>query len=281
VEREIETLYLFLDQKVNSDLLQWDSFKSSGCTKELGVESNFCIKFGDESNIKVAVIGDSTGNSIAPGLADSLAPKGIGLINIGGWTCPPIRGLVETPHWGRINKCPEIINKTYQYLALHKNIETVIFAIFASDLKYWDIPGTSFNATIEEKFTAIKPFITQSIKELQSLRKKVIVTYDAPYSNISARDCIPRPGLNKTSHVCNIPIQELPDREPNIHLFDEMFKNIENICIFSHSPVLLNNGHLNFIDQSGQLLLRDTHHLSYRGSQKMAENLISSGCLTY
>lgn len=267
--------------KINSDLLQWDNYKSVGCSKELGVEANFCIKLGNADDIKVAVIGDSTGNSLAPGLAELLKEKNIGLINIGGWTCPPILGLVETARWGKINKCPDIIASTYRYLARNRNIETVIFAVFAADLKYLDIPGVPFDASVEDKFSRVKDLILQSVQTLIQMGKKVVVTYDAPYSNIAARDCIPRPVTNKTSSDCNIPENELPDRDPNIRLFDSLFKNNKDICIFRQAGLLLDQGHLNFVDASGYLLLRDTHHLSYWGSRKMAEKLMASTCLDF
>jgi hypothetical protein len=267
--------------KINNDLLQWDSYKSTGCSKELGIEANFCIKFGNADNIKVAVIGDSTGNSIAPGLGELLKEKNIGLINIGGWTCPPILGLVETPRWGKINKCPEIIANTYRYLERNKSIETVIFAVFAADLKYLDVPGVPFDAAVQEKFSILKGLINQSVQQLTKMGKKIIITYDAPYSNIASRDCIPRPGMNRKPSTCNIPINELPDRHPNIELFDSLFKDNKDICIFSQAALLLNQGHLNFVDASGYLLLRDTHHLSYWGSRQMAEKLMASQCMNF
>jgi len=267
--------------KINNDLLQWDSYKSPGCSKELGVESNFCIKFGNTDNIKIAVIGDSTGNSLAPGLASLLQEKNIGLINLGGWTCPPILGLIETPHWGKLNKCPDIIASTYRYLEKNKNIETVIFTVFAADIKYLDIPGVPFDAPVEQKFAVLKNLINASVQQIIRMGKKVIVTYDAPYSNVASRDCIPRPWLRKTPSACNIPINELPDREPNISLFNDLFKDNKDVCIFNQSDLLLARGKLNFVDENGHLLLRDTHHLSYWGSRKMAEKMINSGCLNF
>ncbi len=268
-----------VNHKINSDLLQWDSYQSPGCAKELGIQANFCIKFGAQNNIKVAIVGDSTGNSMAPGLGAELAQKGMGLINIGGWTCPPVKGLIETKHWGKINRCPEIIERTYQYLSRNKNIDTVIFAIFASDLKYWDIPGVPFDGSVEQKFAALMPLINLSVQELKGMNKNVIVTYDAPYSNLAARDCMPRPGLGRIASACKISINELPDRHPNIDLFHTFFKDRKDVCIFSQADLLIKQGYLNFVDQNGYLLLRDTHHLSLLGSHKMAEKLVNSECL--
>lgn len=264
--------------KINNDLLQWHDYKSLGCNDELDSQINFCIKYGNPNNIKVAIIGDSTGNSLAPGLAERLAPRGMGLINIGGWTCPPIRGLVETERWGKINKCPDAINKIYQYLSKTPSIDIVILGIFASDIKHWDIPGVPFTASVEAKFTVIQKLLDQSIDELKRMGKRVIVTYDAPYSEITARDCIPRPGFNRVAPRCLIPIEELPDRQPNVSLFDNMFKNRNDVCVFKQSELLLDRGQLNYTDAEGHLLLRDTHHLSYLGSQKMAERLLTSSC---
>lgn len=264
--------------KINSDLLQWQDYKSTGCNDELGSQINFCIKYGDPHNLKVAIIGDSTGNSLAPGLAEKLASRGVGLINIGGWTCPPILGLVETAHWGKINKCPDAINKIYQYLAKNPSIDTVILGIFAADIKHWDVPGIPFTSSVEAKFPVIQKLLDQSIEELKKMGKKVIVTYDAPYSEITARDCIPRPGFNRIPPRCLIPADGLPDRQPNVSLFDNMFKNRTDICIFKQSDLLLDRGYLNYIDAEGHLLLRDTHHLSYLGSKKMADRLLTSSC---
>lgn len=185
---------------------------------------------------------------------------------------------METAHWGKINKCPDAINKIYQYLAKNPSIDTVILGIFAADIKHWDVSGIPFTSSVEAKFPVIQKLLDQSIEELKKMGKKVIVTYDAPYSEIAARDCIPRPGFNRIPPRCLIPADGLPDRQPNVSLFDNMFKNRTDICIFKQSDLLLDRGYLNYVDAEGHLLLRDTHHLSYLGSKKMADRLLTSSC---
>lgn len=263
----------------NYSLLVWNDLKTQNCDKRLGSSSTFCLELGNINNQKLAIIGDSTGNSLAPGLAKLYASKGVGVINLGSWTCPPIRGLVETENWGKKNGCLLSIDNAYRLILSSQTIDAVVLAFFVRDLQFWGVPGLPVNASLESKFEVVKSLLSKDINELKSRGKKVIVTYDTPFNPIRALDCIARPFKTINSKKCDISESDLIDRQPYLKLFDDYFKGRGDVCIVRQSNILIKNNKSLFFDETGKLLLRDTHHLTYYGSSMIANEFISAGCL--
>lgn len=263
----------------NNELLNWSSFKTAGCeTDVLKSDANFCLELGSTENQKIAVIGDSTGNAIAPGLAKIYEGKGRGLVNFGSYGCPPIRGIPSTDNWAKTNDCVEGTKKAYRIILESKTIDTVVLAIFARDLRTWG--GFQADISMDEKFNKIKPLIDADISELKRAGKNVIVTYDAPYNPVPSRECLERPGRLTSQHKCDIDESQIIDRQPFVGLFDGYFSQKTDVCIVRQSNVLIKNKKSQFFDADGKLLLRDNNHLSYRGSDLVADEFVRSGCLS-
>lgn len=266
------------DHKEYSALV-WSDFKSQGCEHYLGSSATFCLEFGSRESQEIAIIGDSTGNSLAPGLAQLAAQHGLGLVNFGSWTCPPIRGLVETKSWGKKNGCVATVENSYRRILESENIHTVVLAIFARDLKSWGIPGLQADASLDRKFDAIKILLDKDIKALKAKGKNVIVTYDTPLNPFDARHCAHRPFQSLNNNVCEIDEKQLIDRQPYLSLFENFFISRTDTCIVRQSNIFIRNGKSNITDDTGKLLFRDTHHLTYYGSDLVANEFIKSGCL--
>jgi peptidoglycan/LPS O-acetylase OafA/YrhL len=260
--------------------LDWSDFKSQGCEQHLGSSTTFCIEYGSRERQEIAIIGDSTGNSLAPGLARLAAQHDLGLVNFGSWTCPPIRGLVETKYWGKGNSCVATVENSYRRILEAENIHTVVLAIFARDLKSWGIPGLQADAPLEKKFDVIKRLLDEDIKALKAKGKNVIVTYDTPLNPFEARHCAQRPLQSLKNHICESDEKQLIDRQPYLSLFENFFTNRPDICIVRQSNVFNHNGKFRISDEAGRLLFRDTHHLTYYGSDLVAKEFIKSGCLS-
>lgn len=257
----------------------WKHFKSDGCENRVASHPTFCLEIGNRHNQKIAVVGDSTGNALAPGLAQLYEQNGLGLINIGSSTCPPIRGLVETASWGKRNDCLVTIENYYRLILESDSIDTVVLAIFARDLRYWGVPGVPAKASLVEKFDVVQSLLDRDIRALREKGKTVIVSYDAPYNPFNARDCALRPMRPRENRVCESREESLPDRQPYLTLFDQFFLSRRDVCIVRQSPLLIRNGKTRVADDSGRLLIRDTHHLSDYGSDLMAQEFLRSGCL--
>ncbi|VVP11320.1 acyltransferase family protein [Pseudomonas fluorescens] len=261
----------------NNELLDWHSFKTDGCEGVLKSNTNFCLQLGNPNNQKIAIIGDSTGNALAPGLAKIYESHNAGLVNFGSYGCPPIRGIIATEAWANANDCVEGIRNAFRVVLESKSIDTVVLAIFTRDLKTWG--GYPLNVSLDEKFNQMKLLMDKDILDLQSAGKKVIVTYDAPYNPKQARDCLERPFTLTPSRKCEVTEDQIIDRQPYLDFFDKYFSNKNDVCVVKQSNVLVKGGMSQFFDGKGKLLLRDTHHLSYHGSDVIADEFVKSGCV--
>jgi peptidoglycan/LPS O-acetylase OafA/YrhL len=262
-------LFLF-----NRDQLEWNTYKSPGCTSELGVDAAFCVVFGNTKDIQAAVIGDSTGNALAPGLAGLFASSEHGLVNLGSHGCPPIHGV--TSPW--IPNCPEVVAKSYDWIARSQSIRIAVLSIFSLDLRLWRIPGVPPDATLSEKIAALKPLLNRDIADLNERGVAVVISYDVPDSPIKPRDCLARPLSGVKRQSCDVDEAQLADRQVFLQYFDQLFRDRDDVCVFRQSDLLISEGHLRIVDSTGRLLLRDPHHLSYYGSDRMAELFKRSRC---
>ena len=265
--------------KENSKLLlSVDLHRSRECTDALGANPTFCLVYGNPDDVTAAVLGDSTGFSLAPGLGNILAGQGQGLINIGGYTCPPIRGLVQTDTWGGTTQCVLAVKNAYARVLASPSIKTVILALFTADLQYWGVPDIDTAASPERKFAVVRTLMSADIDDLVAHGKRVIVTYDVAMPPVQARDCLARPFLNHVAGKCQVTEADLIDRQPFFSLFDTFFGSRSEVCIFRQAERLMKGGQVNFFDESGLLLLKDTHHLTAHGSRVIAELLVKSPC---
>jgi len=264
-------------QNPNANLQTFNQhfFKTSDCSVEVGMDPTFCIIIGNKENIKAAIIGDSSGNSLAPGIGALYAKNGYGLINIGTWSCPPVRGLIETDRWGRSNQCNKIIESAYDYIFKSKTINTVFLAIFAKDLRVWGLPGIKQDASIEEKFNAFSELLKRDVQELNRHGVKVVITFDAPYAPYSAKSCVNRPFNNNR---CSIAASELSEREPYQSFFNGYLAGNQEVCIFRQSDFLIKDNIFSFTNSKGEYLVWDTHHLTNLGSKEMAQYLVTTHC---
>ncbi|MGM9480959.1 acyltransferase family protein [Roseateles sp. NT4] len=258
--------------------LAWNEFLTDGCRERLGANAAFCIEAGRGRPSRVALLGDSTANSLAPGLAAWAESEGKGLLHVGGWSCPPLRGLVDRAFWGVHNPCVETMQLAYQAILASPDVDTVVLAFFARDLKKWGVGPPDANPTPEQQLEAFKRLLDNDVQALVAAGKRVVVTYDAPLSPVSARNCLPRPFRQPDSADCSIAESHLIDR-PYVAWLDAHLAAREDVCVVRQSTLLLRDGRLQFRDDTGRALLRDTHHLSLHGSARMAEVFARSGCL--
>lgn len=253
----------------------WDYERNAECTAKTRTRQTFCIQLGNPDRITLGILGDSTANSLVPGMAEVM--KGDGLLNIGQGSCPPVRGLLGAPN---NPDCPAITREAYRVILAEKNIKTVILALFTNDITSLALKDLPADAPLETRMNTLMSMLDADIKALGAAGKKVILTYDTPLSPLSAKDCIDRPISYwlRISKDCTIKESAIINRHPQIDMLDKHYLGRNDVCVFHQSPILFTNGYLNFHDAQGKLLIRDRHHLSVYGSKKMAQLLENSNC---
>jgi len=255
----------------------WDYHANAACLAKVKTKPMFCIQLGNPNRITVGILGDSTANSLVPGLAQSAQARGDGILNIGQGSCPPIRGMLPTAN---NPNCPAIVADAYATILKEKNIHTVILALFTNDIGGLQFTDVAADVPPQEHLTTLMALLDADIKALNAAGKKVILTYDTPLSPVDAKECINRPIAQwlGTAKTCRVKESDIVNRHPDIDRLDKHFLARRDVCVFHQSPALFTNGYLNFRDAQGGIMIRDRHHLSVYGSQKMAKLLEASSC---
>jgi hypothetical protein len=261
----------------SSEQFAWDYQENAECRTKVKTKGMFCIQLGNADRITVGILGDSTANSLVPGLAESAKAHGEGIINIGQGSCPPVHGMLPTAN---NPDCPEIVDDAYRTILKEKNIKTVVLGFFTNDIGGQRFMDLAEDAPTEARLNMLMTMLDGDIKTLNAAGKKVILTYDTPLSPINAKDCVSRPISQwlGTAKKCSVKESEIGNRHPQIDLLDKHFLGRNDVCVFHQSPALFTNGYLNYWDEEGGLMIRDRHHLSVYGSKKMAKLLEQSGC---
>ena len=264
----------------SAEQFAWPFLSNTECLVKVKSQPGFCIQLGNSDRITMGVIGDSTANALVPGIELLVKARGEGMINIGHGACPPVRGLVPTETWGAKPNCPEIVEEAYRVVLSDPTIKTIIMSIFTHDMQYWGFKDLPQSATPYERFAKSAQMLDSDISALNASGKKVILTYDAAFSPISAKDCVHRPYSQwlRKEHNCVVTEDKIIDRQPYLTLFNEHFQGRRDICVFHQSELLFTGGKLNLVDNNGKAILRDSHHLSVEGSRRMAEYLLTSNC---
>jgi peptidoglycan/LPS O-acetylase OafA/YrhL len=248
------------------------------CAREVSRKADFCLVYGNEANVTLAVIGDSISYALTPGLAGIYANDKQGVVNLGYHLCPPIRGV--STNWSNLpgdvgTGCADGVRDTYAYILGHPSIKVVVLAFLPLGVPRWGIPGVAHSDPIEQRIDAVEPLFAADIAALRAAGKRVIVTYDMPSSPVPPTSCMRTISLID----CNaISISALVDREPYQSRFSRFFDQLDGVCVFRQSDLLIKNGNLRMFDADGRLLMRDPSHLSDFGSTQMARLFQASAC---
>jgi peptidoglycan/LPS O-acetylase OafA/YrhL len=270
----------------NSEQIVWSSDKNSACTDILGYkhEQLFCLLLGNPNNIEMAVLGDSTANALAPGLAGQMDLDNQGLINLGQGTCPPVRHLFATAKWGGASShyapgCPELMTQIYDYILKSNSIKTVILSFYSMDILNWGLPESKAAESLEERFSIFRQKLDDDMAELKASGKKVILIFDTPHLPVEGLACVERKFGMRSGQECSVSVTEVDRKNPAIPLFRDAYMASEIACIFSVADKIAKDGIIHMQDSAGILMFRDDHHLSYHGSDLIAKRIFNSDCL--
>jgi hypothetical protein len=273
---------------MNRQLLEWFSFDPA-CVARLNLKDEaqhagpalFCSISPGEAAPSVALIGDSTANSLYPGLADLYGKSGRRILNAGNGTCAPFRGTGGTFEYNQV--CASVNEKMYRYILASKEITTVIWSVAPWDIRNIVIPGTSKTTSLDDRYAAIAPLVRRDLDALLKAGKKVVFTFDTPRLDSAGPDT---PGLVFDPRVCIKDVSDC-DRdgadvvaalEPYRTKWHQLSAAMPGVCIFSQRDLFRRPDGSYQFTKDGLLLFRDDHHLSTLGSEYVAEAFAASPC---
>ena len=234
----------------------------------------FCSLNGDIAQVHIALIGDSSANSLYPGLKVQLERRGQSLIHIGTGGCVPFRGFQGMYYWNK--DCEKINEKIFQFILSQHQIKTVIYGFLSSEINEAQLSLISESASESERFSIAEKMIGQDLTILKHNRKHVVVTFDIPFLPKDPRTCLRR---RENYETCSVPPAELTKQSLQIQEWTKLFSRYKEVCIFNQTPTLLRNSKYYLLDTSGIPIFRDDHHLSYLGSSYVAADFLESSCL--
>jgi len=229
-----------------------------------------------------AIIGDSHADHLFHGVAKLASDS---WLLIGNHSCPPVTGVRVT---GIVQNCDELIDKAIDAVIKTQTIHTVVLSFFgnyalntnyaADHIAQGVGPATiqiaSDRFKTDNRAELLYLGLEAAVTKLEQAKKSVVVVMDVPELPFFPRDCVGRPFFSVRSNQCSLLKTDVLERQqvlrgimqhlqvthPAVRLFDPLpFFCDEKLC-----HVKLNDF----------LLYRDSHHLSLRGSDFLAERFL-------
>ena len=243
----------------DSKAFTWEPRYSSDCSRQVGIEGlDFCV--GTSSNPRFALVGDSFANHHYYGLADELAKRGEGLINIGVAGCSALRGIADILPGTNCSSAESVID----YVKGRPEIDTVILA------------GSWYGVRLYNKHAnKLHAAVYQTVAELQEAGKQVIFLDSVPSHGLNPRLCVSRP-LYLGQHqegMCEARLSDVEKKagRPRSAIRKALAKN-KGVIYTEVLPIMcLNDVCPLRID--GTLMYRDGH-LSIAGSRWVAPKIV-------
>lgn len=250
-----------------------------GCPEELkNSEANlgYC-RTSSKSPSTMALLGDSHADDKYHGLA-KLDPTHTWIL-LGNNSCPPLQGIdVETDH----AKCKERMDAALKYLRESPTITTVVLSFFQSAVL--DTPFAAEHVSLNRgphkiilksplhpeytKRQAFEEGLEATVKTLQDSGKRVVLVVDMPELSFIPRDCI------RDASSCTLPIETIEERQK---VFRKIISDIKSryptVLVYDPLPILSRRGRCLYAYE-GNLIYRDSHHVSEWGSEYWAKDLL-------
>ena len=261
----------------------WDPLDPA-CVRAVGLEGMpdpdntlFCAMRGAPDDVEALVLGDSSANSLYPGIEGILAGRGVGAANLGMVVCAPARGMD-----GRIvgnRACKALNERTYAFALQHPRVRWVLLGFTPWDFATMSFPGLGPRAEERALFDAEAQRLANDVAALRRAGKTVVVSVDVPYLDASLNRCrdVRERGGPEAQRACRVPVDRLLRRAPYLGWWREALAGLD-VCVFDQTDALLDDDGELLIADAGGLLFSDSHHLSRHGSRRVAAALLASRC---
>ncbi len=247
--------------------LRWNDWVQKDCKQAYGIEP--CI--GEVGTPQIFLIGDSHGNHLYPGLK-KIWPGAV--MNIG--SCIPIASdlLLKNPslaEFGNKNECVQagVFEKQFAFIKANRPQYVVIGTTwwFASQM----LGSDKLTPTEKERVAQLKQALLLTIERIEALGSKVVLVEAIPQNHRLPRDyCGLRQRVEPQS--CTIP-NDASTQGYSWALIHDLKRQNPNIIAVPTQDLFCVDGACRLID-AGTLLYRDEWHLSYSGSDRVAQRII-------
>lgn len=258
------------------------------CMAELGFDrvvtsrardSVFCSMSGRSDAVEVLILGDSSANSLYPGLAETLGQQGIGVANFGLGSCPPVPGA--RGRWSWNENCEALNGQVFAFALSHPRVRWVYLGFTSWDFENMDFDNVASDATVAVRFGETSRRLLAAIAQLRRAGKAVVVSFDAPDIGDGAGRCrAARERTERPSDVggaCRRAAELTPARRQYMEWWRGAFAGGPT-CVFDQMDSLRDGGGDVLVADDARLIFRDGHHLTRYGSVRMAEALERSPC---
>jgi peptidoglycan/LPS O-acetylase OafA/YrhL len=258
------------------------------CMAELGFDrvigsrakdSVFCSMTGRSDTIEALVLGDSSANSLYPGLAETLGRRGIGVANFGLGSCAMVPGAKGRWSWNQ--DCEALNARVLAFALSHPRVRWVYLGFTSWDFENMDFDDVASDASPEVRFAEASRRLLAAIAQLRSAGKAVVASFDAPDIGDGASRCREaRERAEKPSDVggaCRRSAELTPARRQFMDWWRRALSDGQT-CVFDQMDSLRDGSGDVVVADDTRLIFRDGHHLTRYGSVRMAEALERSPC---
>jgi peptidoglycan/LPS O-acetylase OafA/YrhL len=233
-----------------------DVANAKACKQRYGFNTlyEYCLIAQVQNDPTIALIGDSHAYHVVAGLTKIYSEKGENLVYFG----------TRHPYWG-IEPSGDLYQAaTKQMLDLALNTTSIKTVIISTAVK---LHGQNDDG--RELGNAVR----ETLKRYTSAGKQVIFMNDVPTLDFDPRACIKRAGVvsSNTKSPCAIKVADFQKTtSEHTNILHAILKDFPTVRYFDPTPFLCDTTYC-YGMRDGQLLYRDTNHLSYGGDLYIGE----------
>jgi hypothetical protein len=244
-------------------------------------EFNFCSQTRP-GQVQAVVAGDSHANMLLPGLAAADANRT--WLIVGNDSCPPVVGVFADgptkPH------CSGKMKEVFDYLASPGAPRLVVLSFYGYYAETTDFSADhrlngfgpsryrlESDSPLQSKQEVLALGLRNAISLLLSRDKRVVLVIDVPELPFFPRDCVKRPLIKPAN--CHLDKSTVDQRQGGLRtIVTQLQQEFPRIGVFDPLPLFCGENGCDPVRDDFSFY-QDSHHLSVRGSEKVARALVA------
>lgn len=262
-------------------------FQDTLCMSHFGQwKPFFCRESGTDTSPMVALMGDSHGNSLYPGLLKSYTAQGTGLLHVGEASCPTLSDVRVFSFGSSNESCAAFAEKYLARITRDPRIHTVILVsrgpLYVQGNGFGRVERdsrtdlSSLDGSVTDRAMLFLEGYSKTIDRLEAAGKRVIFYAQVPELGFKPKVCLDL-GISifgRAREICGLPLSEVTERQTTYrkllsqlqmrHPQMRTYEPMKKLCDTQHCYALL----------EGHMLYRDDDHLSLAGSDYLARDFM-------